>query len=245
MSERQRCYRRPVTVRIDDEAERAASLLAAQSGAAGLFAAIETGGILAPGVLESTASNAIKKLAAEQLGVTRHWHKRVVRSGLNTLQPYRENPPDRAIEADDIVFLDLGPIFEEWEADFGRTFVLGNDPVKHRLCNDLPILFDAGRDHFEAHPDITGAELFDHVVGRAQDRGWTWGGTIAGHVLGQFPHDEPAGDHLFALVAPGNDRPMRSLDAEGRECHWILEIHIVDLDRQIGGFYEELLDVSL
>ena len=58
-------------------------------------------------------------------GITRHWHKRLVRSGKNTLETARDNPPDRVIEDDDIVFLDFGPIFEEWEADFGRIFVLG------------------------------------------------------------------------------------------------------------------------
>ena len=35
-----------------------------------------------------------------------------------------------ALTDDDILFLDLGPIFAEWEADFGRTYVLGDDPVK-------------------------------------------------------------------------------------------------------------------
>jgi len=25
----------------------------------------------------------------------RHWHKRIVRAGPNTLQPYAQNPPDR------------------------------------------------------------------------------------------------------------------------------------------------------
>jgi hypothetical protein len=29
----------------------------------------------------------------------------------------------------------------------------------------------------------------------------------------------------------------------GLPCHWILEIHFVDRDRQIGGFHEELLDL--
>ena len=33
---------------------------------------------------------------------THYWHKRIVRSGPNTLLPYRENPPDRAIGTDDI-----------------------------------------------------------------------------------------------------------------------------------------------
>jgi hypothetical protein len=31
------------------------------------------------------------------------------------------------------LFFDFGPIFEDWEADFGRTFVIGNDPIKHKL----------------------------------------------------------------------------------------------------------------
>ena len=38
---------------------------------------------------------------------------------------------------------DFGPIFEEFEADLGRTYVLGADPVKHRLAADLPVIFDA------------------------------------------------------------------------------------------------------
>jgi hypothetical protein len=32
---------------------------------------------------------------------------------------------------------------------------------------------------------------------------------------------------------------MRRLDRTGRRCHWILEIHLVDRDRQIGGFHED------
>jgi Xaa-Pro dipeptidase len=36
---------------------------------------------------------------------------------------------------------------------------------------------------------------------------------------------------------------MRSLDENGAQRHWILEIHFVDRERQIGGFYEELLTV--
>jgi len=48
-----------------------------------------------------------------------------VRAGRNTLAPYDENPPDLTVAEDDIVFLDLGPVFEELEADFGRTYVVG------------------------------------------------------------------------------------------------------------------------
>jgi Xaa-Pro dipeptidase len=36
---------------------------------------------------------------------------------------------------------------------------------------------------------------------------------------------------------------MRRKDRSGKECHWILEVHLVDPDRRWGGFCEELLDI--
>jgi len=44
-------------------------------------------------------------------------------------------------------------------------------------------------------------------------------------------------------VHPGSDLKMRSLDENGQQRHWILEIHFVDREHEIGGFYEELLTV--
>jgi Xaa-Pro aminopeptidase len=229
---------------IEDEGVRAERLLDAQAKAAELFDAIEGRGLIAPGVRESAASNAIRDLAADMFGVSRHWHKRIVRAGANTLQPYRQNPPDRTIAEDDIVFCDFGPIFEEWEADFGRTFVLGDDLVKRRLRDALPVLFDQGRAYFESRHEITGEQLFAHAVELAEQAGWEFGGPHAGHLVGQFPHEKIAGDQIESYIAPGSDKPMRRADRTGRRCHWILEIHLVDRDRQIGGFYEELLDLG-
>ena len=125
-----------VTELTRDEDVRVRQLLDAQAKAADLFRAVEEGGLIAPGVRETAASDAIRDLAADMFGVSRYWHKRIVRAGPNTLQPYRQNPPDRVIGEDDIAF-----------CDFGR-------------------------------------------------------------------------------------------------CHWILEIHLVDRGRQIGGFHEELLDLG-
>ena len=229
---------------VEDEGIRSARLLDAQAKAADLFAAIEPRGIIAPGVRETEASDAIRDLAADMFGVDRHWHKRIVRAGPNTLQPYRKNPPDRAIAADDIVFLDFGPVFERWEADFGRTYVLGDDPVKLRLRDALPVMFRAGRRFFEAHEDVTGEQLYAYMTGLAEADGWTFGGTIAGHLVGQFPHEKIAGEDIESYIAPGSDKPMRRTDRNGQVCHWILEVHLVDLDRQIGGFFEELLDLG-
>lgn len=208
-----------------------------------LFAAIDETGIIRPGISERQASDAVRDLAAARLGVERHWHKRIIRAGRNTLAPYRENPPDRVIEEDDIVFADFGPIFSEWEADFGRTYVLGDDPHKHRLRDSLPVIFDAGRAHFQASPDITGEQLFGFMAAEAERHGWQWGGRIAGHLVGEFPHDDIEGHDVYSDIMPGNDRPLRGLDAAGNVCHWILEVHLVDREREIGGFYEELLDL--
>jgi Xaa-Pro dipeptidase len=167
-----------------------------------------------------------------------------VRAGSNTLAPYDENPPDLTIGEDDIVFLDLGPVFEEWEADFGRTFVLGTDPIKLKLRDDIGKAFHQGKEYFKQRPEITAAELYCYAQKLAKDDGWEYGGPIAGHLLGQFPHERIPDDKVTLYVHPDNPNKMRGLNAEGQERHWILEIHFVDRTRHIGGFYEELLTVG-
>ncbi|MCU1594455.1 MAG: peptidase [Frankiales bacterium] len=224
-----------------EEAGRATALLDAQGKAQQLFQAIETAGLIRPGVTESEASKAIRALAKEQLGVTRHWHKRIVRSGPNTLLPYAENPPDRLLTDDDIAFVDLGPVFEQWEADFGRTWVLGSDPLKHKLCADLPAVFDAAKAYFAAHPDITGEQLHAEVLRLTAATEWEFGNYHCGHVVGEFPHVQVDTRRTHYLIMKGSDQPMRRPDLGGKVAHWILEIHLVDRARQIGGFYEELL----
>ena len=225
------------------EEVRVQRLLDAQEKAAQLFDEIERRAMIRPGVGEQQLSDEIRDLAADMFGVTRHWHRRIVRAGENTLQPFKERPPDRVIAADDIAFLDLGPIFEEWEADFGRTFVLGDDPAKKALRDALPRAWQAGREYFDGHPDVTGAELFDFVVGVTHAEGFEFGGSIAGHLVGEFPHKQIAGVGVEWYIMPGSDKPMRRTDPTGRLCHWILEIHLVDRGRGFGGFHEQLLDL--
>jgi Xaa-Pro aminopeptidase len=225
------------------ENDRAAALRHAQRMAAALFDEAERT-LIRSGITEQQLSNDIHALAAERFGVEAHWHKRVVRAGPNTLRPYREDPPDLTIQPDDILFLDFGPIFEAWEADFGRTYVLGDDPVKHRLRGDLEPIFRAAKAHFLANPQITGAELYDFAASLAKEAGWHFGGEIAGHLVGEFPHERIPGNRVWQNIMPGNTRPLESVDSFGRRRHWILEIHLVDRVREIGGFYEELLTVD-
>jgi Xaa-Pro aminopeptidase len=236
-----------------DEDARARELIAAEEKAVALFDEVVRRGLVAPGKGEKQVSDEVRDLGAELFGTDKHWHKRVVRAGENTLQPYAENPPDRVIREDDIVFLDLGPIFAgdaakrsstddgAWEADVGRTFVLGDDPDKLRLRDDLDAVWAAGRAYFEAHPDVTGAELYAEVCRLAEERGWTFGGSHSGHLVGEFPHELMDGERLLSYITPANDRPMRTTDPSGRTAHWILEVHLVDRERGFGGFTEQLL----
>lgn len=225
------------------EEARIAELTAAQKKAVKLFREIESRGLIRPGITESRLNQGIYELADEMFSTTTHWHKRIVRAGKNTLQPYNENPPDLTLGEDEIIFLDFGPVFEAWEADFGRTFVLGNDPAKLKLRDDVGRAFHEGKKYFHATPDITSSQLFAHAELLAAQYGWEFGGPIAGHLIGQFPHERIPNDMVSLYVHPKSDLLMRSLNADGQPRHWILEIHFVDREREIGGFYEELLTI--
>ncbi|MFE0186638.1 M24 family metallopeptidase [Streptomyces sp. NPDC058989] len=226
------------------EDRRVEGLVAAQQKAVELFAEAEARGLVVPGRGEREASDLIRDLANEMFGTTKHWHKRIIRSGPNTLRPYRDNPPDRIIGPDDIAFADFGPVFEEYEADFGRTYVFGDDPHKHRLLQDLPRIFDAGRAFFAADPAVTGRQLHAEVERLVAEAGWTIGIWHAGHLVGEFPHETNDGAKSESYITPENDNPLRRTDRAGRTCHWILELHLVDRQRGFGGFYEQLLDLA-
>lgn len=219
------------------------ALLEAQNKAEALFEAVVDGGLIQAGKLESELSADIYDLAAERFGVRRHWHKRIVRAGSNTLLGYHEDSTERRIEADDVVFLDLGPVFDTWEADFGRTYALGSDPHKHRLVSDIGFAFQRGKELYEKTPGLTTGQLYDFVAGLATTAGWEFGAPTAGHLIGHFPHERLPSDPKRFSIRPGNTQLLREPDAQGNPRHWILEIHFVDRPRDFGGFYEELLTI--
>jgi Xaa-Pro dipeptidase len=219
------------------------ALADAQRKAENLFATITQSGLIRSGVLESELSEEIHGLAQRQFGVRRHWHKRVVRCGPNTILGYYDNPPDRRLGDDDVVYVDLGPLFEEWEADYGRTYVLGQDPLKHKLVADIQSAFARGKQHYNETPGLTAGGLYDYVCELAQEAGWEFGAATAGHLIGHFPHEtSPAVPKPFS-IRHGNPQSLREPDANGNPRHWILEIHFVDRARQFGGFCEELLTI--
>jgi Xaa-Pro dipeptidase len=229
------------TIQPVDERHRRLRLVEAEQRALALLDAIEAGGLVTAGRTEREVEQDILRLAQEQFGVEKHWHKRIVRCGANTLATAGDNPPVLTIGDDDIVFLDLGPVFEEWEADVGRSYAIGSDPRKHALCRELPIQFEALEQRFRQDHDISGAALYAFACKSAEQAGWTFGGKIAGHIVGEFPHARLPGSKRRNRIGPENPSPMREPDTLGRARHWILEIHLVSPDGSFGGFYERLL----
>ncbi len=232
---------KPITVNRD---ERHRQLRAAETKALQLFAEVENRKLVRPGIFEIALNADIYRLAFELFGVKKHWHKRIVRAGANTLHPYRENPPSRMLEPDDIVFFDFGPVFEDWEADLGRTYVLGNDPTKLRIKEEVERAWHLARAHFASTPDITGAGLHRYVMELTQSWGWEYPQQHCGHLIGNFPHDELYGEDLENYIHPQNQTRMQDPDRRGNPRDWILEIHFVDRQKQIGGFFEQLLNVD-
>ena len=217
------------------------NLVEAEKKAQQLFNEIENKNILIAGNSENRINELIFDLAFNMFGIKKYWHKRIVRCGKNTLYPYNENPENLILKKDDILFLDFGPIFEEWEADFGRTYVVGNNPLKKKLKNDIEKAWYEGKKHFNSKTKITGAQLYSYCNGLAKKYGWEFGGEIAGHIIGQYPHEKLEKEDKTNYIHPENHSNMFDLNKKGEKKNWILEIHFVDKEKKIGGFFEQLL----
>jgi Xaa-Pro dipeptidase len=216
-------------------------LVEAEQKALQLFKAIEDRGLITSGKSEKQLNTDIFNLAFELFGIEKYWHKRIVRAGANTLKPYDDNPPDLILQEDDILFLDFGPVFEDWEADFGRTYVIGTDPYKHKLKKDIETAWHEAKEWFSHQTRLTGAEYHQYILELAKKYGWGYGGQLAGHLIGHFPHEKLEPKNYGLYVHPENHTDMFLPDAHGNKRHWILEIHFIDIEKQIGGFFEQLL----
>lgn len=206
-----------------------------------LFQEIENHQLIRAGKSESQVSSEIVELAKLKLGIELFWHKRIVRAGKNTLFPYKENPLDLIIQEDDILFLDLGPVFEEWEADFGKTYVMGADPAKLKLKKDIELAWHKLTNKIQCLSTVTAADVYWMVVEEATQNGWEFGGEIAGHIIGQYPHEKLEKGDVSFYIHPENTTQLKANGLQATHQHWILELHFISREKQIGAFVEGLL----
>lgn len=210
--------------------------------AAELFHVLEERQYILPGASEKELNRIVYDLAFELFGIRKYWHKKIVRCGKNTLLHYRENPPDLILGENDIVFFDFGPVFEDWEADVGRTYVTGSDPRMLKLKNDVVLAWEEGKAYFDQHRSIiTGAEFYSFTCSLARKYGWEYGNEHCGHLIGNFPHEKLLGEERINYIHPDNHQRMSEPDQLGNERFWIYEIHFIDRESEIGGFFEQLV----
>lgn len=214
----------------------------AENKAIDLFNIVEQRGLIRAGKTELQLSEEIQKVAKEEFGVLDHWGKKIVRTGINTMAPYMANPDDLLIQEGDILFFDFHPVFDGWEADLGRTYILGNNPLKQKIKEDVEEAWYIANEWYHKQTKLTGAEFFSYVNELTKQYGYEFGNAIAGHIVGKYPHEQPDNPSDLCLdVHPDNHQDILSVDKNGDPRHWILELHFVDKANQIGAFFEQLI----
>jgi len=216
-------------------------LLQAQQKAAEWFKLIASTGLIVPGKTEKQLNDEAVQLALDAFGVTEFWHKKIIRAGVNTMEPYGGNPPDRLIEEDDLVIVDFGPVFNGYEADYARTYVMGNEIIKLKIVADVEAAWQEANEWYGKQTALTGAEFYNYITALAGRFGYEFGGEIAGHIVGPYPHEQLGPGNLGLDIHPDNHQDMFLKDSQGNDRNWILEIHFVDRANSIGGFMEQLL----
>ena len=181
-----------------------------------------------PGMVEEDAVEMAKDMLAAQ-DMVRGWHDVYVRFGANTLKTFgADSDPGIVLKDDDIFFIDIGPVWEEWEGDGGDTFVTGTDAEMAKIAADAKTLFHIVRHKWEA-TSMSGKALYDFAIAEAEAMGWELNMDLSGHRLSDFPHE--------AIYAG----PMADVDFKPSALLWVLEIHIRHPTAGYGAFYEDML----
>ncbi|WP_431261219.1 M24 family metallopeptidase [Roseateles chitinivorans] len=126
------------------------------------------------------------------LGSQRNWHPTIVRFGEDTTCTSREpGDPSRRLRADDIVFIDIGPVWDGYEGDYGDTFVFGDDEAHRRCAEAARAVFAEARTAWVG--GASGVDLYALAETAAQRHGCTLVREMAGHRVSDFPTRSTAG----------------------------------------------------
>jgi Xaa-Pro aminopeptidase len=159
----------------------------------------------------------------------RGWHHIIVRCGPNTTKDFMErSEPGVVLQDNDIFFIDIGPVYGDFEGDAGDTFVFGDNPLHLKAKTDVREIWEVVRAKWLAE-HITGVELYEFAIKTTEEFGWTLNMDLSGHRLSDYPHSA----HYDGPLAEVRFKPSPNL--------WVLEIAIAHPDKSFGAFYEDLL----
>jgi CDP-4-dehydro-6-deoxyglucose reductase len=180
-----------------------------------------------PGITAAEA-RALADARLVALGSQRTWHSTIVRFGADTVCTSREGGnPDRRLQDSDILFIDIGPVWDGYEGDYGDTFVMGSNPAYQQCAAAARAVFEeasaAWRD------GATGVALYALADVAAKRHGCTLVHEMPGHRIADFPH-ALYGRHQLAQAGFA---PSEGL--------WVLEIQLRHSALAIGAFFEDVL----
>lgn len=180
-----------------------------------------------PGMGEADAEAEAARVFAE-LGFERVWHPTHIRFGRNTLKLYKEaSEPGVLLGEQDLLFIDIGPVWAGHEGDYGDTFVIGDAPEHRAIAEAARSLFHTVAAHWRR--GASGRDLYALAESEARALGYELNLGAPGHRLGDFPHAV----HKAGKLAAAEFHPTPGL--------WVLEIQIRHPQLPIGAFYEDLL----
>ncbi len=181
-----------------------------------------------PGMVEEDAVQMAKDILAAD-DMVRGWHDVYVRFGSNTLKTFgAASEPSVVLKENDLFFIDIGPVWGEFEGDGGDTFIVGEAPEMAKCAEDAKKLFHIVRRKWES-TGMSGRELYDFAIEEAKAMGWELNMDLSGHRLADFPHE---------AIYPG---PMAEVDFKPSALLWVLEIHIRHPTDGYGAFFEDML----
>ncbi len=178
------------------------------------------------GMSENDGLNIIDETLRE-LGSQKKWHPNKFRIGVNTTKSFRDQSVEGVrLEENDYFFIDIGPVFNGYEGDYGKTFKLGNSSdinciVSENIFNELKIAWLEER--------LSGEDLYVKAQKLAHKNGYKLEERMAGHRLSDFPH---------ALYYKGS---LKDFDKIPLNNIWVLEILVIDNKIQRGSFFEDIL----
>lgn len=162
-------------------------------------------------------------------GVEKKWHPTKFRIGENTLKGFREkSEPDVRMKKEDIFFIDIGPVVNGQEADFGQTFTVGQNADHSKIQRASKKVWDELAALWKVEK-LSGKSLYEKAAEIAKREGYELNESMQGHRLGDFPH---------AIFSKGK---LGEFEKQPKENLWVLEVHLKHPTKKIGAFYEDIL----
>jgi methionine aminopeptidase len=191
----------------------------------------ELSSLIRPGMKEEDAHILYRDLC-KKYPVEKQWHPPKIRFGPNTICNFKESSLPYELREEDIFFIDIGPVIEGHEADYGETFVLG-DQYGHKLISNAAKRIFEETSHEWSQKKKSGHELYEFAKDRASKAGFVLNLGSDGHRIGDFPH------HLFFRGG------LPECKEELIPNAWILEIHLWMPDKSYGAFFEDILTLDV